>query len=341
MVRRIWKEGGAGGFALAFAMVSVTGCTQWADSTARQTTVFPSGDYAQQILDLYQLIFWMAVVVFVGVEGFLLYAILRFRRRRDDEMPAQVHGNMRLEVAWTVLPSIVLLIIAIPTIGTIFATDAIPEKIGQHVVVTGHQWWWEFEYKDLGFVTANEVHLPLGQAVELDLRSADIVHSFWIPKMGGKSDVFPARTNRLFFTPKETGEFYGQCVEFCGTQHANMRMRLFVHSQADFDEWVRSQRQDAAQPEPAVAQGAQAFQTRGCPACHTIRGTIAQGKIGPDLTHVGGRKTIAAGIMDNTPQNLERWIRDPQAMKVGNKMIALPMADADRQAIVAYLQSLK
>lgn len=339
MRRKAWWIWGL--CAVSLLLMAAAGCTQFADSTAPQTTVFPSGDYGEKILDLYQLIFWMAVVVFIGTEGLLLYAIVRFRRRSDDEMPAQTHGNMRLEVTWTVLPSVVLLIIAVPTIGTIFATDAPPPVISQHIVVTGHQWWWEFEYKDLGFLTANEVHLPIGQAVEFDLKSADVVHSFWIPKMGGKVDVFPARSNRLFFTPKETGEFYGQCVEFCGTQHANMRLRLFVHSEADFKAWADRERQPASPPSAGVAQGAEAFQARGCPACHTIRGTNAKGAIGPDLTHVGARKTIGAGILDNTSDNLVQWIRDPQGVKVGNKMIALPMNDADRLAIAVYLRTLQ
>jgi cytochrome c oxidase subunit 2 len=173
------------------------------------------------------------------------------------------------------------------------------------------------------------------------MKSSDVVHSFWIPKMGGKVDVFPARANRLFFTPTETGEFYGQCVEFCGTQHANMRLRLFVDSEADFKAWADRQRQPASPPSAGVVQGAEAFQGRGCPACHTIRGTNAKGTIGPDLTHVGARKTIGAGIMDNTSDNLVQWIKDPQGVKVGNKMIALPMSDADRLAIAVYLRSLQ
>jgi cytochrome c oxidase subunit 2 len=320
----------------------LAGCQQFADSSLPQTTVFPASDYGDMIQSLYSLIFWMAVVVFIGVEGFLLYTVIRFRRKRADEMPAQTHGNMRLEVAWTVLPSIVLLVISIPSIGTIFESDTIPSKVDVHIKVTGHQWWWEVEYQDLGVVTANEFHLPVGKTVSVNLASADIVHSFWVPRMGGKVDVFPNRSNHLWFTPKETGEFYGQCVEFCGMQHANMRMRLFVDTPAQFDEWVQRQRQPAPQPDGALAQrGAQVFQKTACVSCHTIRGTKAEAKIGPDLTHVGGRKTIAAGIMDNTTENLTRWVRDPQGVKVESKMIKVPLTDQDLAAVVAYIQSLK
>jgi len=323
-------------------VVLLTGCTQWADSSLPQTTVFPLSDVARYIQNLYELIFWMAVVVFVGVEGFLLYAIIRFRRRREDEMPAQTHGNTRLEIAWTVLPSIVLLVIAIPTIPTIFAQDAIPPTASQRIKVIGHQWWWEFQYPDLGVVTANEFHLPLGETARLDLESADVVHSFWVPRVGGKMDVVPTRTNHLWFTPEKEGEFYGQCVEFCGTQHANMRVRLFVESRESFDKWVRLQRENAVEPASGPAQqGAELFQRSACIGCHTIRGTNARAVAGPDLTHVGGRKTLAAGILDNTPENLKNWIRDPQALKVGSKMPNLGLSDQDAGLLAAYLQSLR
>lgn len=326
---------------ITWAMVSVA-CTQLADPALPQTTVFPASDYGRMIQDVYLLIFWMAAAVFVGVEGFLLYTILRFRRRREDEMPSQVHGNTRIEVAWTIIPSIVLLIIAVPTIGTIFAADAVPPTATQYVKVIGHQWWWEFQYPNLGVVTANELHLPVGETVRVEMTSADVIHSFWFPRMGGKMDVIPTRTTHMWFTPQETGEFYGQCVEFCGTQHANMRMRLYVETPEQFRAWVEQQRREATAPTagPAVT-GAEVFQRAGCPACHTVRGTNARGTIGPDLTHIGSRKTLAAGMLDNTPENLARWIRDPQGVKPKNKMVVAPPSDQDLAALVAYLQGLQ
>ena len=326
---------------LLLTAILAVGCTQWADPNLPQTTVFPKSDLNHGIVDLYVLIFWMAVVVFVGVEGFLLYAIVRFRRRSDNQMPTQTHGNTTLEIMWTILPAIVLLVIAVPTIPTIFAYDTIPTNPGQRVQVIGHQWWWEFRYPDLGVSTANEFHLPINQTAVFDLHSADVIHSFWIPQMGGKRDVVPARTNQLWFTPQETGDYPGQCVEFCGTQHANMRMRLIVDTPEAFQAWVQQQKATAAQASGAAAPGARLFQQSACPACHTIRGTAAHGELGPDLTHVGARKTIAAGILDNTPQNLKRWIQDAQSIKVGAKMPALGMSDADAEQLAAYLQSLK
>lgn len=318
------------------------GCTQWADASFPQTTVFPVSDYGRNIQGLYELIFWMAVVVFVGVEGFLVYSVLRFRRRREDELPAQVHGNTRLEVAWTVLPAVVLLIIAVPTIETVFKNDEVPPTASQKVTVIGHQWWWEVRYPDLGVLAANEMHLPIGQTVRVDLQSADVVHAFWIPKMGGKMDAVPTRINHLWFTPDQVGEFMGQCVEFCGTQHANMRLRLFVDSQRDFEAWVQRQRAEAAAPSAGLAQqGADLFQQGACVGCHTVRGTNARGTVGPDLTHVGGRKTVAAGVIDNTPENMARWIRDPQGVKVGSKMPNMNISEPDAAALAAYLRGLQ
>jgi cytochrome c oxidase subunit II len=326
---------------LLLTALAVAGCTQWADASLPQTTVVPASDINRRILDLYTLIFWMAVVVFVGVEGFLLYTIVRFRRRRDNEMPTQTHGNTRLEVAWTILPSIVLLVILIPTMPTIFAQDSVPANATQRVLVIGHQWWWEFQYPDLGVVTANEFHLPVGQTAQFDLESRDVIHSFWVPRMGGKNDVVPGRTNLLWFTPETTGEFPGQCVEFCGTQHANMRLRLIVDTPEAFQTWVQQQRAAASPPASAVQQGAALFQGGACIGCHTIRGTPAAGTVGPDLTHIGSRRTIAAGMLDNTPQNMKRWIQDAQAVKIGAKMPTLGLSDSDAEQIAAYLQSLR
>ncbi len=328
---------------LVVAASVLAGCTQLADSKLPQTTVFPASDYGDMIQNLYVLIFWMAVVVFIGVESFLLYTIFRYRRRREGELPSQVHGNTRLEVAWTIIPSVILLIIAVPTIQTIFASDAVPPTATQYVKVIGHQWWWEFQYPDLGVTTANELHLPVGETARFELASADVIHSFWFPRMGGKMDVVPSRSNHLWFTPRETGEFMGQCVEFCGTEHANMRMRLFVQTPQEFQAWVAQQRADPVTPAPGTtaATGAEVLQRSACVACHTIRGTNARGVVGPDLTHVGSRTTLAAGMLDNTPENMAHWIRDPQGIKPGNKMVLVPPSDQDIAAIVAYLQSLK
>jgi cytochrome c oxidase subunit 2 len=211
------------------------------------------------------------------------------------------------------------------------------------IEVVGHQWWWEFHYPDSNVVTANEVHVPLGRPVNFSLRSVDVLHSFWVPQMGGKMDVIPGHRNHLYFTPEAVGEYHGQCTEFCGIQHANMRFRLVVDSPAEFQAWVQRQQQPAPAQPPSeeLLRGQQAFTRSGCIACHTIEGTSAQGTIGPNLTHVGSRSTIGAGILDNTPENVAAWIKDPQAIKPGNLMPNLHVRPDDITAIVTYLESLK
>ncbi|MBM2811708.1 MAG: cytochrome c oxidase, subunit [Chloroflexi bacterium] len=342
---------------LLLLTASLSGCTAFADRTAPQSTVFPLSDWGRSIQDLYSLVFLMSIPVFIGVEGFIVYAVVRFRRRASDELPNQVHGNTRLEVAWTVIPSIVLLIIAIPTISAIFYSDAPPASAQNvlKVTVIGHQWWWEFHYPDLGVSTANELHLPAGRTASFELKSADVIHSFWVPRMGGKVDVVPTRANHMWFTPdaNAVGVYPGQCVEFCGIQHANMRLDLVVDTPSDFEAWTQRQKANAVQPTGgAEQQGAAAFMdaTRGlCFSCHAIRGTEAKGTIGPDLTHVGSRRMIAAGILENTPANMQKWIQHSQDIKPGSKMGRpvgngfqnLAVTDADAAAIAAYVFSLK
>lgn len=319
-----------------------------------QDTLDVRGDYNQEVFNLYTLVFWLAAVVFVLVEGILLYSLIRFRRRVGDRLPAQIHGNNRLEVAWTIAPAILLLVVAVPTLRTIANTSKVPPP-GPNVVeinIIGHQWWWEVQYPNDKVVTANEIHIPLGKQAVFRLTSADVQHSFWFPKMAGKMDVLPNRMNYLTFTPQQTGEFYGQCVELCGSSHANMRLRLFVDSPADFAAWVKNQQQQAAAATTDLAkQGQAVFMRSACVGCHTIDGTNAKGMVGPNLTHVGSRTTIAAGVLDNTPANMKAWIEDPAAIKPGIYPNVRPgyfmpafqgtLSAQDLDAIVAYLETLK
>jgi cytochrome c oxidase subunit II len=335
------------GLGLISAVATIaTGCNALADPRLPQTTVFPLSDWGNDIQGLYNIIFILAAIVFVLVEGAFLYAIIRYRRRPDNRLPTQNHGNTTLEIMWTIFPAVILLFIAVPTIGTIFKSDAPPvraESPNLRVTVIGHQWWWEFQYPDLGITTANELHLPAGQTAVFDLESIDVIHSFWFPRMGGKVDAIPTRTNHMWFTPdaQSVGEYYGQCVEFCGLQHANMRMRLFVDTPQDFQRWVEQNRANAVPVQSQVSRGGAIFLGGNCVTCHTVRGTLAQGKIGPDLTHVGSRTTIAAGMLENTPENLQRWIQHPSQIKVGTKMPDLGLSDQDVRDIAAYLLTLK
>ncbi|MBI4495237.1 MAG: cytochrome c oxidase subunit II [Chloroflexi bacterium] len=324
---------------LLAATAVLSGCLGMGEGP--QTTIVPFSDHAQRIQDLYVLVFWMAAGVFVVVEAALVYATLRYRRRPDDVLPPQVHGNTRLEVAWTIAPAVVLFVIAIPTIQAIFAAATPPGSDGLEIVVTGHQWWWELEYPDAQVVTANEVHIPVGRPISFTLKSADVIHSFWVPRLGGKMDVVPGHTNHLYLTAYQAGTYLGQCVEFCGLQHANMKLRLIAHTPEEFDAWVQSQQAPPSQAAGKAQEGAQVFARSACVGCHTVAGTPAQGKIGPNLTHVGSRTSLAGAVLDNTPENLARWLRDPQEVKPGNQMPNLHLSDVDIEALVAYLESLK
>ncbi len=320
-----------------------------------QSTIDPKGPFARHIYDLFVTwIFWPAVAVFVIVEGLLLYAVWRFRGREGDPLPAQIHGNTRLEITWTLIPAIILIVILFFTFRTQAVLATPPPGDAITVRVIGHQWWWEFEYPDYGFTTANEMHIPVGVPVIIQLESADVIHSFWVPHLAGKTDAIPGRINRIWLQADEPGVYSGQCAEFCGIQHALMRLLVIAEPRSEFERWARNERSipiaTAPTPTPApgtpeslVSQGAQLFATGACVTCHTVRGTPAQGKVGPELTHFGSRRTIAANTLpkDEKGENLKRWLRNPQAVKPGALMPNLNLSEQDVEALAAYLQSLK
>jgi len=307
-----------------------------------QSALDPDTEYGWKLQHLFELILILAAIVFVAVEGVLLYTVWRFRARPGQARPQQVHGNTVFEIGWTIAPAVVLAAIAVPTVRTIFDVGGPPPADAMRIEVIGHQWWWEYRYPELNVVTANEVHLPVSKNVSFELKSADVIHSYWIPRLGGKRDVVPTHTNHIWLdAPQQPGEYLGQCAEFCGASHANMRTRAFVDSQENFEAWVRNEQAPAAQPAPEVARGAQVFQSNACVGCHTIAGTNARGETGPNLTHVGGRTTLASAVLQNTPAEMARWIRDPQDVKPEALMPKLGLAEDDIQAIAAYLESLK
>lgn len=304
------------------------------------STLTARSDVARAINDVYAIITWVSVGIFLVVFGVLLVALVRFRDRGHPEPPRQIRGHSLLEIAWTVAPALVLLAIAIPTIQVVFRTQsaAVPSN-SIEVTVRGRQWWWEFRYGELGITTANELHLPLGQRAILYLEGPDVIHSFWVPQLGGKRDVIPGRLNRLSFTPEVPGEYPGQCAEFCGISHANMRMVVVVHPPETWSAWLRAQ-QAAAVQNPDTTEGAAIYARSTCVGCHTIGG-VSAGLIGPDLTHFGSRKTLAAGILPNTPDLLTAWILNPGALKPGAKMPSVGLSEREARAVAAYLLSLK
>jgi len=307
-----------------------------------QSTLHPRSDFAGAIDHLFTSIFWWAVLVFVLVEGLLCYAVIRYRHREGRPVPKPVHGHTALEIAWTLAPAVILVFIAVPTMRTVFATAGDAPATALKIEVIGHQWWWEYKYPDLGIVTANEMHLPVGKPVQVSITSADVIHSFWVPRLGGKRDANPGQANRIAFRADSVGQYSGQCAEFCGASHANMRLRVLVDSDSAFQAWVRRQR--AAQPPPprgsVEARGRDVFARSACIGCHTIDG-VAKGIIGPNLSHVGGRATIAAGLFPNDSLHLARWIANAPSLKPGTLMMQMPVAGADLAAMIAYLQSLK
>jgi len=306
------------------------------------STVMPRSDYAREILHVYGIITWFTLGIAAIVGLALAWVLTRFRARPGTTaMPAQIRGHTLLEMAWTVGPALVLLGIAIPTIQAVFRTQAAPPKDALEVTVRGHQWWWEFQYPALQVATANELHVPAGRTVALTLEGPDVIHSFWVPRLGGKRDVVPGRLNRLTFTADTPGVYRGQCAEFCGVSHANMGMQVVVEAPDAFARWVAAQK--AESPEPAAgpaAEGKAIFASRACVGCHTIRG-VSSGPIGPDLTTFGSRQTIAAGILPNTIDNVTEWIKNPTAIKPDAKMPALGLTDQQARAVATYLAGLK
>lgn len=310
--------------------------------TYPQTSWEPKSDYATEGKDLFTYIIYAGVVVGVLVEGALVFAAIRFRRRAGDGLPPQIHGNTLVEVTWTTIPALVLATILVPTIQTIFKTQAPAPADALQVHVVGHQFWWEFQYPDSQVITADEVHLPVNKTVNFELKSDDVIHSFWFPALGGKRDAFPAHTNYIWLTPDTVGEYPGQCYQLCGYSHGNMRMRAFVQPQGEFNSWLAAQQQPAQNPtEGDAVNGATLFQQRGCGGCHSINGTANAGKVGPNLTHVGSRTTIAGSLLPNTTQDLHTWLHDPPGVKPGSIMPNLNLSEDDISALTAYLQFLK
>ena len=254
----------------ALSLILLAGCTL---HQFPQSSLHPQSNYAQWVQDLLeQLTFWV-VVIFVAVQGLLIFAVLRFRSRPGAPEPKPIHGNTALEIAWTIAPAIILTLVAVPTVLTIYRTQSPPPVGSIKVKVVGHQWWWEFQYPELGFTTASEMIVPVGRPVAVDIESADVMHSFWFPAMGGKRDAIPSRTNHLWFTPDSLGDFPGQCAELCGISHANMRMRLSVVTPTQFEAWVSGQRGPPMEPDSTspAGEGKQTFAQSACVACQARR----------------------------------------------------------------------
>jgi cytochrome c oxidase subunit 2 len=278
----------------------------------------------------------VAILIFIGVEGALAYAIWRYRaaRYRGGE-PATFQNNRRLEIAWTAAPALILAVLFVLTLGAMAEINGAGVAPGMRITATAHQWWWEFGYGETK--TANELHIPVDTPIDLVLMSADVIHSFWVPELGPKADMLPGTTNHLRLFSRRTGSYDGQCAEFCGVEHAWMRIRVVVQSQSEYLAWLNTQ----ALPSATSGAGERVFLANICVNCHTIRGTTAAGTAGPDLTHLGARETIGAGVLPNDAARMRAWLMDPQRYKPGSLMPRVPLSDADLDVLAAYLVSLK
>lgn len=303
---------------------------------------------AQKIHDLAEFVIAICAGILLVVAGLLTYVIIRFRARPGDEKrePPQVYGSNNLEAAWTIIPVIIVVVLFLATARTINEVELKEPMPGAlEVTVVGHRWWWEFEYPEYGIITANELHIPVSTADEprptfLWLESQDVVHSFWIPRLAGKTDVVPNRRNTLWIDTARPGLYLGQCAEYCGTQHAHMLLRVYVHSKADFASWVEAQ-QAPEIVDPSVQAGRELFQRTACINCHTLDGTVADGTYGPTLSHLMSRATIGAGAAFNNEENLRKWVQDPAIFKPGVRMPDMKLSSEEVDQLVAFLVTLK
>ena len=307
------------------------------------TNIFaPASTSAHAIVQLSIFVVAIAVAIFAVVGGLLAYAVVKFRKRRqgDGREPAQIYGSTRIELAWTVIPILIVFVLFLASARVIFSVQAAPHPPGAlEVTVIGHQYWWEYRYPGQNVVTANELHVPAGERTLLTLLSADTDHSFWVPRLAGKTDLIPNHPNTMWIEPSETGLYLGQCAQYCGTQHGKMLLRVYVQTRAEFDAWIRAQAAPARTDE--VSEGRRIFEQTACINCHAVAGTPANGRFGPDLTHLMSRETIGAGIARNTPENLRRWILRPDDFKRGSLMPAMGLTDSQLDAITTYLTSLR
>jgi cytochrome c oxidase subunit II len=312
-------------------------------------TIFePHSTPAESIQHLSYFVLAITGLIFLVVFSLLAYAVVKFRSRAAgaEREPAQVYGSTQIELAWTIIPILIVVVLFLATARVIHAIQDAPKPAtAVEVTAIGHQFWWEFRYPALGIVTANELHVPVSDPVHptptfLKLLSADTDHSFWVPQLAGKTDLIPNHPNETWLDPHETGLFLGQCAQYCGTQHAKMLLRVYVDNPEEFAAWVSAQRQPANQDEKEAA-GRHVFETTACLNCHAVGGTNGTGRFGPDLTHLMSRHTLASGAAENTPENLRLWIENPDAIKPGSLMPAMKLSDADLDALVRYLETLR
>jgi cytochrome c oxidase subunit II len=346
--RSVFRTVASGALVAFFSLAARLSAAGPADPSQIPNIFRPDSTPADSIFRLSRLVLSITGIIFAIVFSLIAYCVVKFRRRAGDNSrePPQVYGSNRVELAWTVIPGLIVLVLFLATARVILSVQDAPKPPGAvEVVAIGHQYWWEFRYPGLGVVTANELHVPVSDPVNssptfLTLLSADTDHSFWVPRLAGKTDLIPNRANHTWIDPHETGLFLGQCAQYCGVQHAKMLLRVYVEPREQFDRWIRQQKTPAV-TNAAVDQGRQVFESTACMNCHAVSGTVANGRFGPDLTHLMSRDTIAAGAALNTRENLRAWIQNPDSMKPGSLMPAMNLTDQQLDALTAYLETLR
>ncbi len=310
------------------------------------TSLFsPASPQARSVYDLFMLTSGVMLAIMFFLCAWIVYILVHYRARPGEtEDPVPVYGNKKLEIIWTLIPLAIVTVFTILMVPTIFKTHAEPDGRAPDITVIAHQWWWEVRYPD-GVVTANEVHLPVGRPVLLALRTADVIHDFWVPRLGPKQDMLPGQTNYLWLQPDHPGIYDGTCAEYCGTDHGWMRIRVIAQTQADFDSWETAQLHPQMPDSSALAQeGGQIFTRSTCTNCHAlvdapkVAANLAHHvTIAPSLNDLGDRETLGAGTLDNSPENLAKWLKDPQACKPGSNMPDFHFSDEEVRALTAYL----
>jgi len=301
----------------------------------------PESPQARDVLVLFRIVLGIAAFIFAVVAGLVVTSVIRFRRRSADPLPKQSAGDPRLEILWTVVPLLILTVLFGITIRIMHEVQPPPGDREPFLQVIAHQWWWEGHYLGTGVTTANEFHFPAGEKLLLRFHSADVIHDWWVPQLGRKVDIFPNHPTYLWTRIEKPGTYLGTCDEFCGAEHAWMRIRVIAENSDDYDEWTRDQLKPPSRPvEPEAIKGLALFSTHTCASCHRIDG-ISAGRIGPDLTHVAGRETLGAGVLDNTAENMARWIFDAQAIKPGCHMPRMGLTMSESKQIAAFMEGLK
>jgi len=340
---------GRGAFSVLMLVFAMIRSAAGESASSNNLSIFaPESTPAKSIFDLSIFVLSITGIIFIVVFSLLVYSIVKFRRTSENASrePAQVYGSTQIELAWTIIPILIVVVLFLASARVIHAVQDAPMPAGAvEVTAVGHQYWWEFRYPKLGIVTANELHIPVSNPASptptfLKLFSADTDHSFWIPQLAGKTDLIPNHPNNMWLDPHRSGIFLGQCAQYCGVQHAKMLLRVSVDTPEDFAAWVQTQKQPAVQEQTAIA-GRHVFETTACINCHAVGGTIANGQFGPDLTHLMSRATIASGAAPNTKEKLRLWIENPDAIKPGSLMPAMKLSDADLDAVVAYMETLR